>query len=206
MLSITKEAGAADDDFSQGIVAGNEEFHFQVKYASGALPEVRVSPEFKLDKEAVEKAQQLINSLKFRESTIVLQGCAIVKAQKNFFFKGPGHLKVLTRRSIANELEIHESTVSRMTARSGRKYLQTEWGLFPAWYFFTSGVTSSDGQRQISSERIKQKMQAILSNPENQNLSDRELTELLNKKGAKIARRTVAKYRSQLGLKNSYKR
>ena len=57
-----------------------------------------------------------------------------------------------------------------------------------------------------SSERIKQKMQAILSNPENQNLSDRELTELLNKKGAKIARRTVAKYRSQLGLKNSYKR
>ena len=206
VLSITKEAGAADDDFSQGIVAGNEEFHFQVKYASGALPEVRVSPEFKLDKEAVEKAQQLINSLKFRESTIVLQGCAIVKAQKNFFFKGPGHLKVLTRRSIANELEIHESTVSRMTARSGRKYLQTEWGLFPAWYFFTSGVTSSDGQRQISSERIKQKMQAILSNPENQNLSDRELTELLNKKGAKIARRTVAKYRSQLGLKNSYKR
>ena len=66
--------------------------------------------------------------------------------------------------------------------------------------------TSSDGQRQISSERIKQKMQAILSNPENQNLSDRELTELLNKKGAKIARRTVAKYRAQLGLKNSYKR
>ena len=56
VLSITKEAGAADDDFSQGIVAGNEEFHFQVKYASGALPEVRVSPEFKLDKEAVEKA------------------------------------------------------------------------------------------------------------------------------------------------------
>ena len=206
VLTITKEEGAATDNFSKGIVAGNEDFHFQVKYASGALPEIRISPEFKLDKEAVVKGQQLINSLQFRESTIVLQGCAIVKAQKNFFFKGPGHLKVLTRRSIANELEIHESTVSRMTARSGRKFLQTEWGLFPAWYFFTSGVTSSDGQRQISSERIKKKIQEILSKPENQNLSDKELADLLNKKGAKIARRTVAKYRAQLGLKNSYKR
>ena len=206
VLTVTREPGPATDDYSRGVVSCNNDFHFQIKYASGALPEIRISPDFKLDRENVAKAQALINSLQFRESTIVEQGCAIVAAQKNFFLKGPGHLAVLTRRSIANELGIHESTVSRTTARSGRKFIQTEWGLFPAWYFFTSGVSSSDGQRQISSERIKQKMQAILSRPENQNLSDRELTELLNKKGAKIARRTVAKYRAQLGLKNSYKR
>ena len=101
---------------------------------------------------------------------------------------------------------MHESTVSRMTAKNGSKYIQTEWGLFPASYFFTSGVSNRDGSKTISSERIKQKMQAILSRPENQNISDRELCELLNEKGAKIARRTVAKYRAQLGLKNSYKR
>ena len=83
---------------------------------------------------------------------------------------------------------------------------QTEWGLFPASYFFTSGVNNRDGSKKISSERIKQKMQAILAKPENENLSDQKLTELLNQKGAKIARRTVAKYRAQLGLKNSYKR
>ena len=206
VLSITKENGQALDDFEHGIVSGNKDFHFQVKYASGALPELRISPDFAFDKENVAKAQALLNSLKFRESTIVLQGCAIVRAQKNFFLKGPGHLSVLTRRQIAKELNIHESTVSRTTAKTGSKYLQSEWGIFPAWYFFTSGVANRDGTKKISSERIKQKMEAILKEPGNENLSDRELCELLNKKGANIARRTVAKYRAQLGLKNSYKR
>ena len=93
-----------------------------------------------------------------------------------------------------------------MTAKNSSKYIQTEWGLFPAWYFFTSGVTNRDGSKAISSDRIKQKMQQILSEPGNENLSDRELCEILNQKGASIARRTVAKYRAQLGLKNSYKR
>lgn len=206
VLIVTKEEGSAEDDYSRGIVSLNEDYHFQIKYASGALPEIRISPEFKMDKENVAKAQALISSLQFREATIVMQGCAIVRAQKNFFLKGPGHLKVLTRKQIAKELEIHESTVSRMSAKNGSKYIQTEWGLFPASYFFTSGVSSQDGSRKISSERIKQKMQAILSKPGNENLSDRELCQLLNEKGAKIARRTVAKYRSQLGLKNSYRR
>ena len=206
VLNVTKEAGPAQDDYSRGIVSGNTDFHFQVKYASGALPELRISPDFAFDKENVAKAQALLNSLKFRESTIVLQGCAIVRAQKNFFLKGPGHLAALTRRQIANQLDIHESTVSRTTSRSGSKYIQTEWGLFPASYFFTSGVSNRDGTKKISSDRIKQKMGEVLAEPGNENLSDRELCELLNKKGAKIARRTVAKYRAQLGLKNSYKR
>ena len=206
VLIVTKEAGSAEDDYSRGLVGGDSDWHFQVKYASGSLPEIRISPEFKMDKENLARAQAFINSLKFRESTIVQQGCAIVHAQKKFFLKGPGHLNVLTRRKIAAELGIHESTVSRMTARGGRKYIQTEWGLFPASYFFTSGVSSQDGAHTISAERIKNRMKSILSKPENENLSDRELCELLNKKGAKIARRTVAKYRAQLGLKNSYKR
>ena len=206
VLIVTKEEGSSDDDFSRGLVSLNASSHFQIKYASGTLPEIRISPEFKLDKENVAKAQAFINSLKFRESSIIMQGCAIVRAQKNFFAKGPGHLKVLTRRQIAQELDIHESTVSRMSAKNGSKYIQTDWGLFPASYFFTSGVANRDGSKKISSERIKQKMQAILSLPENQNISDQKLTEMLNEKGAKIARRTVAKYRAQLGLKNSYKR
>ena len=162
VLIVSRENGSTVDDYSHGVVSCNSDYHFQIKYASGALPEVRISPEFMMDKVNVAKAQTLINSLQFRESTIVMQGCAIVHAQKNFFLKGPGHLGVLTRRRIAGELGIHESTVSRMSARAGRKYIQTEWGLFPAWYFFTSGVTNLDGSRKISSDRIKQKMQAIL--------------------------------------------
>ena len=206
VLIVSRENGSVEDDYDRGLVSCNSDYHFQIKYASGALPEVRISPEFMMDKVNVEKAQLLLNALKFRESTIVMQGCAIVHAQKNFFLKGPGHLGVLTRRKIAGELGIHESTVSRMSAKTGRKYIQTEWGLYPAWYFFTSGVANRDGSKKISSERIKQKMQEILSLPGNENISDRELCELLNKKGARIARRTVAKYRVQLGLKNSYRR
>lgn len=206
VLTVTKEEGGAVDDYSRGIISLNSDYHLQVKYASGVLPEIRISPEFKMDKENVAKAQELINILKFCESTIVLQGCAIVHSQRNFFIKGPGHLKVLTRRQIANELGIHESTVSRTTARKGSKYIQTEWGLFPASYFFTSGVHNRDGSKLISSDRIKQKMAAILTEAGNENLSDQKLCEMLNQKGAKIARRTVAKYRAQLGLKNSYYR
>lgn len=206
VLIVTKENGSADDDYSRGLVSLNSDYHFQIKYASGSLPEIRISPEFKMDKENVAKAQALINSLQFRESTIVMQGCAIVHAQKNFFLKGPGHLKVLTRRQIAKELGIHESTVSRTSAKNGSKYIQTEWGLFPAWYFFTSGVSNRDGSKTISSERIKEKIKEVLSEQGNENLSDQKLCELLNQKGARIARRTVAKYRAQLGLKNSYKR
>ena len=206
VLIVTKENGPADDDYSRGLVSLNSDYHFQIKYASGSLPEIRISPEFKMDKENIAKAQALINSLQFRESTIVMQGCAIVHAQKNFFLKGPGHLKVLTRRQIAQELGIHESTVSRTSAKNGSKYIQTEWGLFPAWYFFTSGVSNRDGSKTISSERIKEKIKEVLSEQGNENLSDQKLCELLNQKGARIARRTVAKYRAQLGLKNSYKR
>ena len=206
VLIVTKENGPVDDDYSRGLISLNTDYHFQIKYASGALPEVRISPEFKMDKENVAKAQAFLNSLQFRESTIVMQGCAIVRNQKNFFLKGPGHLKVLTRRQIAQELGVHESTVSRTSAKKGSKYIQTEWGLFPAWYFFTSGVSNRDGSKKISSERIKKKIREVLSVPGNENLSDRELCEMLNKKGALIARRTVAKYRAQLGLKNSYKR
>lgn len=206
VLTVTKEEGRAENDYKRGVVAGNETFHFQLRYASGALPEVRISPEFKMDKENVARAQVLISSLEFRATTMVQQGCAIVNAQKNFFIKGPGHLGVLTRRRIAAELKIHESTVSRMTGRTGRKFIQTEWGFFPTWYFFTSGVSNKDGSRVISSDRIKSKMQELLSRPGNENLSDRQLCEILNEKGAKIARRTVTKYRAQLGLKNSYRR
>ena len=206
VLIVTKEEGSSIDDYSLGKVSLNSDYHFQVKYASGELPEIDISSDFKMDKENLSKAQLFINMLEFRKKMIIRQGCAIVHAQKNFFLKGPGHLKVLTRRQIARELEIHESTVSRMSSKKGSKYIQTEWGLFPASYFFTSGVDNRDGSKKISSERIKQKMQAILSLPENQNISDRELCLLLNEKGAKIARRTVAKYRAQLGLKNSYKR
>lgn len=206
VLRIEKKDGYLPvNDYSHGLVSGDQKCHFQIKYASGVLPEVKLVPEFAIDKVNYRKAQELLENLAFRESTAVLQGCAIVNAQKDFFLKGQG-LQVLTRKTISQELGIHESTVSRMTARKNSKYFQTEWGLFPASYFFTSGVASAEGQQKVSSQVIKQKIQEILAVREGTVISDQMLVQLLEKEGIKIARRTVAKYRNQAGISNSYKR
>lgn len=207
ILEINRVEGpVATDDFSRGIITGDSKCHFQIKYASGVLPELKLSDAFAFDKENYQKAQDIISNLAFRESSIVLQGCAIVSAQKNFFLKGPGELKGLTRREVAKMIGVHESTVSRMAARKGSKYIQTEWGLYPASYFFSSGVEQEDSDIKVSSEVIKLQIQKILDEHKNSAISDSKLATLLNEKGIKIARRTVAKYRSQLGISNSYGR
>ncbi len=217
VLTVTKENGIIPaDDFSHGKIAvEKKDFHFQVKYASGILPEIRLNQNAVYDKASLESAKQFINNINFRQNTIVLQGCAIVKNQLDFFEKGPGNIAPLTRKQIADFLGIHLSTVSRMTARKNSKYIQTEFGLFPASYFFSSGLTRTEGADDkkdsgnlISAEAIKSKMYEIISShsQEKKNLSDNALTKLLNQEGIKIARRTVAKYRVQLGLQNSFRR
>lgn len=211
VLSVNKIEGAVrNDDYSLGIVSGDDKCHFQVKYASGDLPELRISPDFSIDKENIAKARNFLDILQFRESSMVLQCCAIVAAQKEFFLNGMDYLQPLTRRSIATELGIHESTVSRLSGKKGSKYIQTEFGTLPISFFFSSGINFDNGKdesgdKKISSEVIKMKMQEILAKS-SRNISDLKLAEMLNKKGVKIARRTVAKYRKQLGIENSYLR
>lgn len=209
VLTVTKESGLIPaDDFSHGKIAvPKKDFHFQVKYASGVLPEIRLNQTVNYDKQTLDAAKQFLNNIQFRQNTIVLQGCAIVKNQLDFFEKGPGNIAPLTRKSIADFLGIHLSTVSRMTARKNSKYIQTEFGLFPTSYFFSSGVTAEDNSL-ISAEAVKSKISEILSAPENQGkkISDNALANLLLEEGIKIARRTVAKYRTQLGLQNSFRR
>lgn len=203
VLRIEKVSGAiSDDDYSLGRVKLNSQSFFQIKYASDQLPELRISPDFKMDKEGVQKANMILNSLAFRESSLVLQGCAIVKAQLAFFERGPqaAALVPLTRHQIASELKINDSTVSRMSAKKGSKYFQTEWGLYPASYFFSSSVSSK------SSTEVKNQILKIIEESEENSLSDLKIANLLLEQGIKISRRTVAKYRSQLNLENSYNR
>lgn len=207
VLKIEKKDGTIPgDDFSIGRIYLNPGHYLQIRYASGTLPEVRISSEMNFDKKLVEEAKAFIENIKFRESTIVLQGCAIARAQKEFFEQGPGHLNFLTRRQIASEIGVHESTVSRTSAKHNSKYFETEWGLFPASYFFTSGVNTTNSSEKISSEVIKAKIIEILETNNSVYISDSELCRLLNEQGIKIARRTVAKYRQQAGIENSYKR
>ncbi len=215
ILSVEKKPGAIPaDDFENGIVsagtnADHPDFHYEVHYSNETLPQLRVSPDFSFNPQAVQKATELINILRFRQSSILMQGSAIVSAQKDFFEIGPGNLAPLTRRKIAQQLGINESTVSRLTGRKSNRWIETEFGLFPASYFFTSGLRqSSDATKnsQISSEAIKSRLQAIIQENRDQNkaLSDEKLTQILNEQGIKISRRTVNKYRNQLGLENSY--
>ena len=157
-----------------------------------------------IDKENVEKAKQFIENLKYRESTIALQGCAIVAAQREFFMYGTAYLKPLLRKQIAQQLGIHESTVSRLSSKTNSKFMETPDGLYPLKYFFGSSVPSAGGGERISNRVIQEKiLEFTKAKP---GISDSELTKLLNHEGIKIARRTVAKYRQQAGIKNSYSR
>ncbi|MCQ2583633.1 MAG: hypothetical protein MJ160_06975 [Treponema sp.] len=205
IFSVEKVAGEiSKSDYTKGIIKGDSDFHFQVKYSSGEIPEVRISPEFAGNKELFEKAKVFIQNLEYRESSCILQGCAIVEAQKEFFIKGPGHIAPLTRRTIAKQIGIHESTVSRMSGKKNPKFVQTEWGPFPASYFFSSGVNSTGDDGKISAEEIKFKIQTLLASGDEKKMSDQQITEYLNSQGIKISRRTVAKYRNQAGINNSY--
>ena len=205
ILSVQKVKGSVPaDNFENGIITGTNDFHFRIKYANGDLPEIRIAPNFSFDTQATQKANELINSLKFRQSSIILLGCAIVSAQKDFFINGRGNLKPLTRRQIAKQIGVHESTVSRMTGKNSNRRIDVMGELFPTSYFFVSGIKNQDGQTS-SSEKIKILISQILQDSPVA-LSDEKLTQQLNKQGIKISRRTVNKYRNQLGLDNSYKR
>ena len=203
VLTVERMPGSIPvDNFANGTVSGDSSCHFQIKYAGGDLPQIRLAANINFDKTLVQQAQTFLNQLQYRESTLALQGCAIVAAQKEFFLHGPGNLVPLTRRQIAAQLKIHESTVSRMSGKKSNKYIQTEWGLFPSEYFFVSGIKTSTGNT-ASAEKIKATISSMIGSSQSP-LSDQDLTNQLNAQGIKISRRTVNKYRNQLGMENSY--
>ena len=154
--------------------------------------------------ECLASANWLMKALDQRARTIVKVATEIVKQQDGFFRSGVAHLRPLTLRQVAEEIGMHESTVSRVTSN---KYLSCERGLFELKYFFTSGIQSSDGGEAVSAEAVKSHIKAlILAESLNAILSDDQLVDLLRAKGFDIARRTVAKYREALGIGSSVQR
>lgn len=143
-------------------------------------------------------ANWLIKSIEQRKNTIYKVTKAIFKHQSTFI--KDQRLKPLTLKEIAKDVGVHESTVSRAI---NQKYVQTPAGTFELKYFFTTGITTSDGL-DISSENVKQEiLQQIEIENKRKPLSDQKLTDILNKKGINISRRTVAKYRDELGIQSS---
>ncbi len=145
----------------------------------------------------------LIRSIHQRQRTLYKTAKTIVKFQQDFFEKGIGFLKPMILRDVANEIEMHESTVSRVTTS---KYMHTPHGIYELKFFFNSGISTSHGDA-IASESIKSKIKGLIAqeNPKKP-LSDQEIVRLLKDVNIEIARRTVAKYREMLGILPSSKR
>ena len=154
-------------------------------------------------KEKLADAHWLIRALDQRQKTILKTAAEIVKQQDGFFRRGVSELRPLTLREVAEQIDMHESTVSRVTSN---KYLHCDRGCFELKYFFTSGVGSSDGEG-ASSEAIKARIKALCDGEDPKKvLSDQKLVDLLKEEGFDLARRTVAKYREAIGIGSSAQR
>jgi RNA polymerase sigma-54 factor len=151
----------------------------------------------------VQSALWLIKGIEQRRDTVYRVAEAIVAKQRDFFDKGVDYLKPLTLRQIAEEVGLHESTVSRATQH---KYMQTPRGLFPFRFFFPSGLATVSGD-DLSQKTVKKKIERLISEEDKRNpLSDQKIADMLGEEGIRISRRTVAKYRDELGIAPSGKR
>lgn len=148
-------------------------------------------------------ASWLVKALDQRAHTILKVASEIIERQDGFFLYGIEFLKPLTLREIAEAIDMHESTVSRVTTG---KFIGTPRGLFELKFFFTSSIEGADGS-SISSQSVKARIKTLTDAETVENvLSDDDLVEILTKEGMNVARRTVAKYREALGIQSSVQR
>ncbi|MFO8057382.1 MAG: RNA polymerase factor sigma-54 [bacterium] len=182
------------------------------------LPKLRVSPyyrrilkeksnESKVAREYIQEklksAVWLIRSLHQRQRTIYRVTESILKFQRDFFDKGIAHLKPMVLKDVAQDIEMHESTVSRITAQ---KYVYTPQGIFPLKFFFNSSIETNEGGT-VAAESVKDRIKQVIDAEDaRQPFSDQEIVEKLSEQGIKIARRTVTKYREMMGVLSSSKR
>jgi RNA polymerase sigma-54 factor len=181
------------------------------------LPKLRVSPYYeqmlrnrsssKQDREYIKTKLQsaafLIQSIHKRQRTIYKVVKSILEKQSDFFEYGIDHLRPLVLRDVAEDIGVHESTVSRATTN---KYLQCPQGIFELKFFFNAGISRVGGD-DVASEMVKNRIKQLVGKENTQNpLSDQALVDLLHTEGLKVARRTVAKYRDELGILPSSRR
>lgn len=191
---------------------------FVVVLNDEGLPNLRINSFYRnalsgsapLDEKAGEYIQEklrgalwLIKSIHQRQRTIFRVTKSIVKFQREFFERGVDYLKPLVLRDVAEDIEMHESTVSRVTTN---KYVQTPQGLFELKYFFNSGISTTGGD-SVASESVKSKIKEIITAENTRKpYSDQKIVEILRDQGIDIARRTVTKYREMLGVGSSTQR
>lgn len=143
-------------------------------------------------------ARWFISAIHQRRTTMLRVMRCIVQNQRDFFDHGPGHLRPMVLQEVADKVGMHVSTISRV---SNGKYVQTPHGVFELKYFFDGGLSTDEGQ-DVSAKTVKEKISKLIADEDTQNpLSDQKIADILKKQeGTNIARRTVAKYRDQLGI------
>jgi RNA polymerase sigma-54 factor len=154
--------------------------------------------------ERLGSARWLVKSLNQRADTILRVATELVRQQDKFLVFGIQYLRPLILRDIASVIEMHESTVSRVTIN---KYISTPRGIFPMKYFFDSALSSSSGGEAHSTESVRHRIQDLINNEQLESvLSDDKIVDILNSSGVNIARRTVAKYREAMRIPSSVER
>ncbi|MCH2286542.1 MAG: RNA polymerase factor sigma-54 [SAR324 cluster bacterium] len=196
-----------------------KDHEYKVALNSAGMPRLRISNYYKdlsntleddgsLTKdyilEKVKAGQWLLKSIEQRQKTIYRVTKSILRFQKEFFEKGIHYLRPLVLKDVAEDIDVHESTVSRITTN---KYVHTPQGIFELKYFFTSGIDQGRGEA-VSSKRIKDMiMQMVQKENLKSPYTDLQIADVLERKsGIKVARRTVAKYREALNILPSNKR
>ncbi len=187
------------------------EDRYDVRLTRSHGRELRISPEFRAAleksrsdkktrefiKQKIDAANAIIDALRYRSDRLLEVAKAVVDAQRDFLEQGEQHLKVLRMSDLAERFECDPSTISRTV---DEKYMQTPRGIYPLRRFFTGGTEAGNGEA-IGWDSIKAKVQEIVANEDKANpLNDDEIVEALQKQGIEIKRRTVAKYRAQLGI------
>ncbi|MEQ9489531.1 MAG: RNA polymerase factor sigma-54 [Alphaproteobacteria bacterium] len=173
-------------------------------YFARISKDVRKKPDNEYLTDQFQSANWLVKSLHQRATTIIKVAGEIVRQQNAFFDRGVAHLRPLVLRDIAEAIEMHESTVSRVTTN---KYIHTPRGLFELKFFFTSAISGMGGDSSHSAESVRHRIRALIdAEPPKAILSDDQIVDMLKSEGIDIARRTVAKYREAMKIPSSVQR
>lgn len=175
-----------------------------VDYFARVRKATRKKEEREYINECFQSANWLVKSLHQRATTILKVASEITRQQDAFFRKGIAHMKPLVLRDIAEEIEMHESTVSRVTTN---KYMHTPRGIFELKYFFSAAIANTGGGDAHSAEAVRFRIKSLIDNESAEEiLSDDRIVDILKQDGIDIARRTVAKYREALKIPSSVQR
>ncbi len=205
-------SAGSDNYIIPDLVVDKIEGHYHIFLNDGNLPRLKLSRAYqeiardkkRFDAESkdfiaskLNSANWMIQAIEQRRQTMLKVMHYIVDRQRDFFERGVQALKPLTLREVAEAVGMHESTVSRVT---NEKFVQTPRGVLPLKFFFSSGLSTADGD-DVSARGIKDQIQKLVSGEDAKSpLTDQAIVEILQQTGVNIARRTVAKYRDQLGV------